>query len=258
MWQERRVLTLGLGGWTWLGFWIWLWPGVMVMLWHGLMGFRLLVALLAGRALGMAVYNRLAFWHGGVRMVYDAGSLIRVPLQTSWRALTVYSAIMGVVLGVGLMWGGPLSPGWAISLCVVLSVMATHLTIILYNHVVVPFYGGWQWQEERGVHRIRIVGLVPNQTRLMFSTLVYAWVVVALVVMVLALSILLAFMARVLPKGFFSIGIVVFAAFVMAIFGFLLAVLAGWWFYWGAYWYNRWAQRGGGISFDVRILEVSL
>ncbi|MHB1610699.1 MAG: hypothetical protein ACYCT0_03300, partial [Sulfobacillus sp.] len=85
MWQERRVLTLGLGGWTWLGFWIWLWPGVMVMLWHGLMGFRLLVALLAGRALGMAVYNRLAFWHGGVRMVYDAGSLIRVPLQTSWR-----------------------------------------------------------------------------------------------------------------------------------------------------------------------------
>ncbi len=58
-------------------------------------------------------------------------------------------------------------------------------------------------------------------------------------------------------QGIFCLGVVVFSAFVVAVAGFLLAVLVGWWFYFGAVCYNRWGSRYG-LALDVKIAEVVL
>lgn len=258
MWQERQIVTIGTLVWITAGLWFWIWPSVALALWQGwAAGLWLLAAALVGRALGVLAYNRLSFWHHGVRMVYDAGSLIRVPWRSSWAALTLYATLDGLIIGMGVATGLPQGRWWMALITMGSAVVITNVTVLLYNHVVVPFYGGWQWQEERGIHRVRISRLVPNQTRLLFATLAYSWVIVVLVILIVTMGVVFTLISPALPKGFFSLGVVVFSAFVVAIAGFLLAVLVGWWFYWGAMCYNRWGPRHG-LALDVKIAEVQL
>lgn len=257
MWTERRVVTLDPRSWALIGFWIWFWPGLAVVAAKGIEGLALFLTAILARFLAMVVYNRLARWHQGVHIVQDSGSLVKIRLGRSWRALTLYALVAGGILGIGtgVMFGGLMV--WVLVLAG-LTLLTETITVLLYNGIVVPFYGGWQWQEARAKEKWRIVNFTPNQTRLFFATLLFAWTAVIMVLLIMMAILFFAAVRRALPQGFFSLGVIVFASFVLAIVGFVVSVLFGWWCFWGVTWYNRWVTHGGGIQMTIDAWEIPL
>lgn len=257
MWTERRVVTVDPRPWAVIGLWVWFWPGLALVLGKGLDGLVLFLIAMLARFLAVVLYNRLAGWHQGVHIVQDSGSMVKIRLGRSWRALTLYGLVTGAILGVGvgLIFGRVLM--WVV-LAAVLTLLTQALTVLLYNGIVVPFYGGWQWQEAIQREKWRVLNFTPNQTRLLFATLLFAWTAVILVLLIVVATIFFAAVRRALPQGFFSLGVIVFASFFVAILGFVLSVIYGWWCFWGVTWYNRWAARGGGIQMTVETQEISL
>ncbi len=258
MWIERRIVTLDVWSWILIGCWAWFWPGVALVVIKGLAGGLVFLIAMLGRAVAMMVSNRLAGWHRGLHIVQDSGSLLKIHMAQSWKVLGLYGVISGTVLGLAV-WGvfGPM-PFWAGIVVWGLSLIAQGITILLYNGIVVPFYGGWQWRQQLEAGKLRIVDFTPNQTRLFFATLLFAWTVVIVVLLIIVWILFFAAVHRVLPQGFFSLGVIVFSSFLVAVVGFVCAVVLGWWFYWGATLYNRWVTHGGGVYMTSDTTEIAL
>lgn len=258
MWTERRIVSVDAWSWTLLGLWAWFWPGVGLVLAKGLAGVLVLLIAMLGRVVAMIICNRMARWHQGVHIVQDSGALLKIRLALSWRALGLYAGVTGGVLGVGV-WGvlGPM-PFWWVFVVAGVSIAAQVITLILYNGIVVPFYGGWQWHQQVDHGKFRILNFTPNQTRLLFATLLFAWTAVILVVWIGLGLLFFAAIHKALPQGFFSLGLIVFSSFLAAIIGFVLSVALSWWFFWGATWYNRWANHGGGVQMTAETTTIAL
>ncbi|CAB1128948.1 conserved membrane protein of unknown function [Candidatus Hydrogenisulfobacillus filiaventi] len=269
MWEQRHVQAVAVWPWVVVGAVLLLPPVAAVTLWIAghLSGFRAALGALgqggllwAGwlglRALTAGVYNRwigprhgYRFWLEGQEiMAVDARSALLPALAggiLEGGGLTVLLGLLGwlhpVVALLG--WGWPLAAG------VTAGFLLVEGSVLLYNRVVVPFYGTLTWPEEAagGEDWTRVAALDPNGIRLVSATLFFAWVLVAVVLTVGGLYLALTVLARHLPAGYFGFSIAIFSGFLTALGGFLVAVATGWWMYLLAVAYNRWLGRGGGV-----------
>ncbi|MCL5116558.1 MAG: hypothetical protein M1272_05345 [Firmicutes bacterium] len=267
--QARRLTWMGLRGWIIMGAWVWALPVLMVWGWTGSqarLGWGLATgeavvtwaAMVVVRGAAVLLYNYVISSHWPFTFITDDTRLFEVPLWPNIIASGTGAVPSGLAMAVlANLWGWTvvLPNRWTFTLVVVPAMAWIYAlgTLVLYNRLVVPWFGPIDVEIQEQGGRRRLAGMRARSVRRAISLVTFGWLGTLLLVGALVAGILLTAVAHHFPAGAFGAEVAAFGLALAAFIGYWLAVVVGLWYGLGARVYQWWRGKGGGLDWqDVR------